>query len=115
MNAHAHSRSHRERKVCPYVRARNAARTSPPRTSKKWCEGTSKGEQKTDKGEKNARRRPRATEVKHNTKKKTHKHKLNIHTWLVGSKYVACHATLRHEHETRTATTPTKVKGDHEA
>ena len=47
--------------------------------------------------------------------KKAHKQKLNIHTWLVGSKYVACHATLRNEHETRTATTPTKVKGDHEA
>ena len=49
------------------------------------------------------------------TKKKAHKQKLNIHTWLVGSKYVACHATLRNEHETRTATTPTKVKGDHKA
>ena len=84
----------------------------------KWCAGTNKGEQKTDNGEKNARRRPRATEVKHNTKKKrknTHKQQLNIHTWLVGSKYVACHATQRNEHETRTATTPTKVKGDHEA
>ena len=83
----------------------------------KWYEGTHKGEQKTDKGEKNAQRRPRATEVKHNTKKnkKTHKQKLNIHTWLVGSKYVACHATLRNEHETRTEITPTKVKGDHEA
>ena len=34
MNAYAHPRSHRERKVCPYVRARNAARSSPPRTSK---------------------------------------------------------------------------------
>ena len=81
----------------------------------RWYEGTNKGEQKTDKGEKNARRRPRATEVKHNTQKKTHKQKLNIHTWLVGSKYVACHATLRNEHETRTATTPTEVKGDHKA
>ena len=47
--------------------------------------------------------------------KKAHKQRLNIHTWPVGSKYVACHATLRNEHETRTATTPTKVKGDHEA
>ena len=36
----------------------------------KWYEGTNNGEQKTDKGEKNARRRPRATEVKHNRKKK---------------------------------------------
>ena len=85
----------------------------------KWYEGTNKGEQTTDKGEKNARRRTRATEVKHNTKKKknkqTHKQKLNIHTWLVGSKYVACHVTLRNKQETRTATTPTKVKGDHEA
>ena len=76
-------------------------------------------EKKNDKGEKNARRRTRATEVKHNTKKKdkknTHKQKLNIHTWLVGSKYVACYVTLRNKHETRTATTPTKVKGDHEA
>ena len=80
----------------------------------KWYEGTNKGKQKTNKREKNARRRTRATEVKHNTKK-THKQKLNIHTWLVGSKYVACHVTLRNEHETRTATTPTKVKGDHEA
>ena len=88
MNAYAHPRSHRERKVCPHVRARNAARPSPPRASKM---------------------------VKHNTQKKTHKQKLNIHAWLVGSKYVACHATLRNEHETRTATTPTKVKGDHEA
>ena len=50
--------------------------------------------------------------------KKAHKQKLNIHnvhTWLVGSKYVTCHATLRNEHETRTATTPTKAKGDHKA
>ena len=73
MNAYAHPRSHRERKVCPYVRARNAARSSPPRRSKKWCEGANKGEQKTDKGAKNARRRPCATEVKHNTKKNTNK------------------------------------------
>ena len=48
-------------------------------------------------------------EAQHTKKKK------NIHTWLVGSKYVACHATLRNEHETRTATTPTKVEDDHEA
>ena len=48
-------------------------------------------------------------------KKQTHKQKLNIHTWLVGSEYVACHVTLRNKHETRTAPTPTKVKGDHEA
>ena len=45
--------------------------------------------------------------------KEAHKQKPNIHRWLVGTKYVACHATLRNEHETRTATTPTK--GDHEA
>ena len=37
----------------------------------KWYEGTNKGEQKTNKGEENACRRPRATEVKHNKKKKT--------------------------------------------
>ena len=54
-------------------------------------------------------------EAQHTKKKKTHKQKLNIHTWLVGSKYVACHATLRNEHGTGTATTPTRVRGDHEA
>ena len=49
---------------------------------------------------------------------KSHRQKLNIHnmhTRLVGSKYVTCHATLRNEHEIRTATAPTNVKGDHEA
>ena len=81
----------------------------------KWYEGTNKGEQKN-----RQRREERAKETTRHRgeaqhKKKTHKQKLNIHTWLVGSKYVACHATLRNEHETRTATTPTKVKGDHEA
>ena len=39
----------------------------------------------------------------------------NVHTWLVGSKYVTCHATLRNEHVIRRATTPTKAQGDHEA
>ena len=38
-----------------------------------------------------------------------------MHTRLVGSKYVTCHATLRNEHEIRTATAPTKGKGDYEA
>ena len=55
------------------------ARTCVPRTPQghhrhgraKWYEGTNK---ETDKGEKNARRRPRATEVKHNTKKNKKKH-----------------------------------------
>ena len=60
----------------------------------KWYEGTNKGEQKNHRGE-----------AQH-TKKKQKKTK---------KKYVACHATLRNGHETRTATTPTKVKGDHEA
>ena len=36
--------------------------------------GQTRAKKKTDKGEKNARRRPRATEVKHNTKKNKKKH-----------------------------------------
>ena len=37
------------------------------------------------------------------------------HEKTLSRPHVACHVTLRNKHETRTATTPTKVKGDHEA
>ena len=48
-------------------------------------------------------------EAQHTKKTKKNTQRKTKHT------HVACHATLRNQHETRTATTPTKVKGDHEA
>ena len=98
MNAYAHPRTHRERRVCPYVRARIAARSSPPRTSKMVCRDT-KGEQKTNKGENNAGRRPHTTEVRHNTQKSTqtktkHTQRAHVASWIQVC-YIPCYATQR--------------------
>ena len=57
------------------------------------------GEHITNKGEKNARRRPHTTEVKHNTHKSTQtktKHTQHAHaaSWIQ-VRYMPCHATQR--------------------
>ena len=111
MSDYAHPRTHRERKVCPYMQAASSTtRPPPPRNSKM--------EHKTNKGVKNARRKPHTTKGKHNTHKNK-KQKLNIHNMHKRQQphrpprhkctYVTCRATLRNEHGIRTTTTPTKV------
>ena len=65
-------RTHRERKVCPYMHA--AARTTrppPPQKTNELYEGTKS--RKNKKGMKNARREPHTTKGKYNTHKKNNK------------------------------------------